>query len=103
MNGLASMVFWHESNRTYLGHTSRQSAARLSLPQSVTQLEANLLEEWGKIPHSLIDNFIDSMPNRSSTLLYLWETIFSIELDFLSKVLTFVYFTQIISLIPFRF
>lgn len=47
----------------------RRVATRSSPPETIQQLESSLLQEWERIPQSLIDNLIDSMPRRCATLL----------------------------------
>ncbi|GFX28750.1 transposable element Tcb2 transposase [Trichonephila clavipes] len=44
-------------------------ADRQPRPQTLQELERDLLEEWDRIPQLVINNLIDSMPQRCSTLL----------------------------------
>ncbi|GFV70726.1 transposable element Tcb2 transposase [Trichonephila clavipes] len=47
----------------------RRVAGRQPPPQTLQELERALLEEWDRIPQLVINNLIDSMPQRCSTLL----------------------------------
>ncbi|GFY06451.1 transposable element Tcb2 transposase [Trichonephila clavipes] len=47
----------------------RRDAGRPPPPQTLQELERALLEEWDRIPQFVINSFIDSMPQRCSTLL----------------------------------
>ncbi|GFS57511.1 transposable element Tcb2 transposase [Trichonephila clavipes] len=47
----------------------RRVAGRQPPPQTPQELERALLEEWDRIPQLVINSFIDSMPQRCSTLL----------------------------------
>ncbi|GFW28919.1 transposable element Tcb2 transposase [Trichonephila clavipes] len=47
----------------------RRVAGRQPPPQTFQELERALLEEWDRIPQLVINSLIDSMPQRSSTLL----------------------------------
>ncbi|GFW03429.1 transposable element Tcb2 transposase [Trichonephila clavipes] len=47
----------------------RRVAGRQPPPQTLQELERALLEEWDRIPQIVINSFIDSMPQRCSTLL----------------------------------
>ncbi|GFX29049.1 transposable element Tcb2 transposase [Trichonephila clavipes] len=47
----------------------RRVAGRQPPPQILQELERALLEEWARIPQLVINSFIDSMPQRCSTLL----------------------------------
>ncbi|GBM03962.1 hypothetical protein AVEN_99167-1 [Araneus ventricosus] len=46
----------------------RRVAGRLSPPETIPQLESSLLQKLERIPQSLIDHLIDSMPRRWATL-----------------------------------
>ncbi|GFW74756.1 transposable element Tcb2 transposase [Trichonephila clavipes] len=47
----------------------RRVASHQPPPQTLQELERDLLEEWDKIPQLVINSLIDSMPQRCSTLL----------------------------------
>ncbi|GFV55325.1 transposable element Tcb2 transposase [Trichonephila clavipes] len=47
----------------------RRVAVRQPPQQTLQELERALLEEWGRIPHVVINSLIDFMPLRCSTLL----------------------------------
>ncbi|GFW25698.1 transposable element Tcb2 transposase [Trichonephila clavipes] len=47
----------------------RRVAGHQSPPQTLQELEKDLLEEWDRIPQLVINSLIDSMPQRCSTLL----------------------------------
>ncbi|GFU98411.1 transposable element Tcb2 transposase [Trichonephila clavipes] len=47
----------------------RRVAGHQPPPQTLQELERALLEEWDRIPQLVINNLIDSMPQRCSTLL----------------------------------
>ncbi|GFX77865.1 transposable element Tcb2 transposase [Trichonephila clavipes] len=65
MNGMASVLSRHESNRAHLGCSRKTS--RQPLPQTLQELERALLEEWDRISQRVINNLIDSMHQRCST------------------------------------
>ncbi|GFU61667.1 transposable element Tcb2 transposase [Trichonephila clavipes] len=47
----------------------RRVAGRQPPPKTLRKLERALLDEWDRIPQLVINNLIDSMPQRCSTLL----------------------------------
>ncbi|GFU74551.1 transposable element Tcb2 transposase [Trichonephila clavipes] len=47
----------------------RRVAGHQPPPQTLQELERGLLEEWDRIPQLVINNLIDSMPQRCATLL----------------------------------
>ncbi|GFV25102.1 transposable element Tcb2 transposase [Trichonephila clavipes] len=47
----------------------RRVTGRQPPPQTLQELEKALLEEWDRILQLVINSIIDSMPQRSSTLL----------------------------------
>ncbi|GFV04368.1 transposable element Tcb2 transposase [Trichonephila clavipes] len=47
----------------------RRVACLQQPPRIIQELERALLEEWDRIPQLVINSFIDSMPQRCSTLL----------------------------------
>ncbi|GFY22327.1 transposable element Tcb2 transposase [Trichonephila clavipes] len=51
----------------------RRVAGRQPPPQTLQELERALLEEWDRIPQLVINNLIDSMPQKCSTLLAIRE------------------------------
>ncbi|GBO09858.1 hypothetical protein AVEN_14775-1 [Araneus ventricosus] len=63
----------HSPNLNPIEHVwdilGRTDAGRLSQPETIPQLQSYFLQEREKIPQSLIDNLIDSMPQRCATLL----------------------------------
>ncbi|GFV08112.1 transposable element Tcb1 transposase [Trichonephila clavipes] len=61
----------------------RRVAGRQPPPQTLQEHESALLEEWDRIPQLVINNLIDFMHQRCSTLLAFVETIPPTENDFL--------------------
>ncbi|GFX65395.1 transposable element Tcb2 transposase [Trichonephila clavipes] len=60
----------------------RRVAGRQPPPQTLQELERDLLEEWDRIPQLVINSLIESMPQRCSTLLAVHGSHTPTENDF---------------------
>ena len=46
------------------GYIKRKQKARVVKPQNLDELYGHIQEEWGQIPHRVLNNLVENMPRR---------------------------------------